>query len=87
MPAQYFRNQDDIAPYLLNSAWLRELNNERWGDQQVGGSEDYLDAHPDDEGDTSPRNATLKANFVRLNKFVMFAFSFVHTLHISSQPD
>ena len=76
IPAQYFRNQQDIGVYLLNSGWLREMNNERWGDKQVGGSEDYLKKNKDGgEGDRSPRNQTYKENLVRLENFVMLSFS------------
>jgi len=74
IPAQYFRNQEDIATYLTKSGWLREVNNERWGDKQVGGSEDYLEGNDGQGADRSPRNSTLKENFLRLENFVMFRF-------------
>jgi palmitoyl-protein thioesterase len=68
-----YTQQANIADYLLNSGFLKDLNNERYGDLQVGGSEDYLgkDGHPD----PAPRNQTLKDNFVQLQNFVMFSFS------------
>lgn len=49
----------------------------RWGDKQVGGSEDYLDKNKDNgkEGDQSPRNATYKENLTLLEKFVMLSFT------------
>jgi palmitoyl-protein thioesterase len=76
VPAQYFRDQANIGQYLRQSGWLREANNERWGDEQVGGGEDYLD--DDDEGaNKGPRNQTLKDNFTRLRALVLFGFSFV----------
>jgi hypothetical protein len=42
---------------------------------QVGGSEDYLGKG--NHLDPAPRNETLRANFRRLDNFVMFAFSCV----------
>lgn len=49
-----------------NSAFLKEINNERWGDAQVGGSEDYLKEHHDESGDQSPRNQV--SNHVRITQ-------------------
>lgn len=52
------------------------MNNERWGDEQVGGSEDYLKKNKDGgEGDRSPRNETFKENLAKLENFVMLSFS------------
>jgi palmitoyl-protein thioesterase len=79
VPAQYFRDQAHIGKYLRNSGWLREVNNERWGDEQVGGSEDYLDHDDgdDEDVDKSPRNETLKENLARLKSLVLFRFTYV----------
>ncbi|GAA96938.1 uncharacterized protein L969DRAFT_19811 [Mixia osmundae IAM 14324] len=75
VPAQYFRNQDDIAPYLRKNLWLRLINNERWGDGQVGGSEDYLDEHESEGADESERNATYADNLASLSNLVLIRFT------------
>jgi palmitoyl-protein thioesterase len=80
VPAQFFRDQARIGQYLRWSGWLREVNNERWGDEQVGGGEDYLDDGDDKGADKSPRNQTLKDNLTRLRALVLFGFSYVSLL-------
>lgn len=52
------------------------MNNERWGDKQVGGSESYLEDHPDkgDDADQSPRNATYAKNLASVGKLVAIRF-------------
>ncbi|BGP43124.1 hypothetical protein JCM10449v2_007148 [Rhodotorula kratochvilovae] len=68
VPAQYFRDPKRIDEYLAQNDFLRDINNERVGDAQVGD-----EAHG--AGEEEPRNATYKANLAALDKLVLFRFS------------
>ncbi|KAG0152426.1 hypothetical protein CROQUDRAFT_649829 [Cronartium quercuum f. sp. fusiforme G11] len=73
IPAQYFRDQADLAPYFQHNDFLRDINNERANDRQPGQDPGDLSA-PADPSD-SPRNQTYKQNMLLLENFVMFNFS------------
>ncbi|KNZ57023.1 uncharacterized protein VP01_225g6 [Puccinia sorghi] len=34
IPAQYFRDQSNLEPYMKHNEFLRDINNERWNDSQ-----------------------------------------------------
>lgn len=42
IPAQYVRDQARINQYLAVNEWLRDINNEREGDRQVGREFEYF---------------------------------------------
>ncbi|BGP51327.1 hypothetical protein JCM10450v2_007265 [Rhodotorula kratochvilovae] len=69
VPAQYFRDPNRIDEYLAQNDFLRDINNERVGDAQVGD-----EARGEEDGD-EPRNATYKTNLAALDKLVLFRFS------------
>ncbi|CAH7687145.1 putative palmitoyl-protein thioesterase precursor [Phakopsora pachyrhizi] len=77
IPAQYFRDQSDLAPYLKHNEFLRDINNERFNDTQIS-----IEDHKSDDNDNppvyEPRNSTYKLNFQSLDNFVMFKFSLDH---------
>lgn len=69
VPAQYWRDQLKIDEYLEVNEFLRDINNERVGDEQVGDGGLGLGGGP-----AVPRNETYRKNFKSLNRFVMFKF-------------
>ncbi|GAA5893104.1 hypothetical protein JCM6882_003887 [Rhodosporidiobolus microsporus] len=74
IPAQYWREQERVDEYLKVNTFLKDINNERVGDEQPDeGEEDdeWVMVGEEDE----PRNATYKENFSSLNRFVMLRFS------------
>lgn len=79
IPAQYIRNEDRILEYLEKNEFLRDINNERMGDDQVGmnAQERIFNEEPE-----IPRNETYKANFAALKNLVLFRFRYegLHTL-------
>lgn len=82
VPAQYFRDEKRIEEYWEKNEFLRDINNERWGDEIVDGNGDE-----DEEEDNEPRqsegrevvkrNATYKHNFASIENLVLLRFSFV----------
>lgn len=58
IPAQYFRDQSNIAQYLEHNDFLRDINNERVNDDQpdVPGSEPSIAVLVKEK--IEPRNAT-----------------------------
>ncbi|GAA5923630.1 palmitoyl-protein thioesterase family protein [Sporobolomyces koalae] len=79
VPAQYFRNyanEGEMEKYLAGNSFLRDLNNERLGDEQ-GLLEDTPQML---KVDVEPRNATYKANLSNLSKLVLLRFSFDQTV-------
>lgn len=74
VPAQYFRDPDRIDEYLAANDFLRDLNNEREGDEQAYAERASGLAQDDDEPSRQPRNETYKENLAALNRFVMFRF-------------
>lgn len=77
VPAQYMRDEARIDQYLEVNHFLRDINNERPDDAEVGPVP--IDRRPpflsqaDDSGE--PRNATYKANLVALDKLVLVRFT------------
>lgn len=71
VPAQYFRDESKIEAYLSINTFLRDINNERPGDRQVGPP-----SAVQDEGDRiEPRNPEYKQNFMALENLVLYRFS------------
>jgi palmitoyl-protein thioesterase len=79
IPAQYVRDEARIDDYLRVNTFLKDINNERVGDKQVG-PPDVLDERDEPE-EPEPRNATYKANLSSVKNFVMFRFSSVPSSH------
>jgi palmitoyl-protein thioesterase len=79
IPAQYVRDEARIDDYLRVNTFLKDINNERVGDKQVG-PPDVLDER-DERDEPEPRNATYKANLSSVKNFVMFRFSSVPSSH------
>ena len=87
VPAQYFRDPKRIDEYLAANDFLRDINNEREGDEQavepgtearIGGGEE--------EG-AEPRNATYRKNLAALDQLVLFRFRCVsRCLPLSRSP-
>ncbi|PLW55132.1 hypothetical protein PCANC_05314 [Puccinia coronata f. sp. avenae] len=75
IPAQYFRDQTNLAPYMKYNQLLRDINNERWNDTQPADSGSLPIDEPGDEIPYEPRNLTYKHNLESLQNFVMFRFS------------
>jgi len=75
IPAQYFRDQSNLEPYMKHNEFLRDINNERWNDSQPADSGSVPIHAPDDAIKYEPRNETYKQNFESLENFVMFRFS------------
>lgn len=75
IPAQFFRDQSNLAPYMKHNEFLRDINNERWNDTQPPDSGSLPLGDPEDGPPYEPRNQTYKLNFQSLNNFVMFQFS------------
>ncbi|GAA6008129.1 hypothetical protein JCM10207_007039 [Rhodosporidiobolus poonsookiae] len=70
--AQYFRDEARIDDYLRVNTFLKDINNEREGDDQVGApSGERGDAMDEPE----PRKKDYKENLARLNRLVMLRFS------------
>lgn len=75
------RDEARIDQYLSVNHFLRDINNERIGDDQVGPlPEDQRPpflglAGAQDEPQDEPRNATYKRNFLGLDKLVLLRFS------------
>lgn len=80
IPAQYVRDDARIDDYLRVNEWLKDINNERMGDRQVGPPSPLTVGAPaaaavdNDDNDAEPRNATYKANFQRLDNLVLLRF-------------
>ncbi|WAQ92512.1 hypothetical protein PtA15_16A420 [Puccinia triticina] len=75
IPAQYFRDQSNLAPYMKHNEFLRDINNERWNDTQPADSGSLPIGEPEDGVKYQPRNETYKQNFQSLESFVMFRFT------------
>ena len=60
VPAQYFRDPQDLDPYLENSNWLADINNERRRDQSQK---------------SNKKENTYAKNLSSLHKFVMYLFA------------
>lgn len=85
IPAQYYRDPKRIDEYLAGNDFLRDINNERVGDEQAS-EEEREGAVRDWRGEVEGRNATYKDNLASLDKLVLFRFRCVtHSLAISSQ--
>jgi palmitoyl-protein thioesterase len=69
IPAQYFRDEARIDKYLAINTFLRDINNERVGDKEVGPVPEGAVDEP-----VEPRNATYKANFASLKNLVLLRF-------------
>ncbi|GAA6042343.1 hypothetical protein JCM8097_003858 [Rhodosporidiobolus ruineniae] len=67
IPAQYWREEARIDEYLRNNRFLRDINNERVGDDEMGAG--LWDTEKE------PRNKTYKENFSALNRLVLLRFS------------
>ncbi|GAA5912912.1 hypothetical protein JCM8208_002080 [Rhodotorula glutinis] len=74
VPAQYFRDPKRIDEYLVANDFLRDINNEREGDEQVVEPGTEARVVGDEEG-AEPRNATYRKNLAALDKLVLFRFS------------
>lgn len=74
MPAQYMRDEARIDTYLSHNNFLRDINNERIGDSEVGPVPEEYQLEHLDEDEPEPRNATYKENFVNLEKLVLLKF-------------
>ena len=71
VPAQYWRDEARIQDYLSINTFLKDINNERVGDEEVtlpDGGRTVGEDEPD------PRNETYKVNFSSLTNLVMFRF-------------
>ncbi|SGY97094.1 BQ5605_C035g11382 [Microbotryum silenes-dioicae] len=87
--AQYVRDEARIEDYLKVNAFLKDVNNEREGDRQVGPPTDgeVIGVRGRDQGEG--RNQTYKRNFARLEKLVLLRFSLdttvvpPHTAHFT----
>lgn len=75
VPAQYFRDEARIDDYLSVNEFLKDINNERVGDKEVGPVPDRTRRNGDEPA-PAPRNATYKANLASLSNFVMLRFRF-----------
>ncbi|GAA5895722.1 hypothetical protein JCM5296_007403 [Sporobolomyces johnsonii] len=77
LPAQYFRDEARIDDYLRVNRFLKDINNEREGDEEVGPVPGTDGAWIWEEGEekNKPRNQTYKDNFSQLNKLVLLRFS------------
>lgn len=77
LPAQYVRDEARIEDYLKVNQFLKDINNEREGDEQVGvpPEEELARAMMDEDGDEpEPRNQTYKDNFSSLKNLVLLRF-------------
>lgn len=77
--AQYFRDEAQIDKYLTGNHFLRDLNNERLGDRQIGPPSEPKELRRLDESN-EPRNQTYKDNFSSLERLVLFRFSLEQTV-------
>ncbi|KAH9441495.1 hypothetical protein MJO28_015479 [Puccinia striiformis f. sp. tritici] len=75
IPAQYFRDQSNLRPYMDHNEFLRDINNERGNDTQPIDSGSDPTAPEEDGSEYYPRNQTYKHNFQSLNNFIMFKFT------------
>ncbi|GAA5990109.1 hypothetical protein JCM11641_007070 [Rhodosporidiobolus odoratus] len=83
VPAQYWREESRIEDYLRVNTFLKDINNERVGDEQVGvgkaEARQMEEIPPSDvgmlTGTYEPRNETYKQNFAQLNRLVLLRFS------------
>ncbi|ORY59910.1 Alpha/Beta hydrolase protein [Leucosporidium creatinivorum] len=79
LPAQYFRDEARIDDYLRVNQFLKDINNEREGDEQAGGPpEEGTETRAlmgEDEDEPEPRNQTYKDNFSSLQNLVLLRFS------------
>lgn len=93
IPAQYVRDEARIEDYFNVNTFLKDINNERRGDREVGPvippeEEDWVIVSSksrmidgDDREEEGPRNATYKVNLASLTNFVMLRFRLVYSLH------
>jgi len=76
VPAQYMRDEARIDQYLKHNIFLRDINNERQGDKQVGPVPiKYRPTLARDDDPIEPRNATYKRNLAALEKLVLLRFT------------
>jgi palmitoyl-protein thioesterase len=76
IPAQYMRDEARIEQYLHTNKFLRDINNERPGDDHVGPiPEDQRPTLAAADDEPEPRNATYKQNFLGLSKLVLLRFT------------
>ncbi|SCV68042.1 BQ2448_163 [Microbotryum intermedium] len=73
LPAQYVRDEARIDDYMNVNTFLRDINNERIGDREVGPPKDGGEGFK--QGNDEGRNQTYKANFAELEKLVLLRFS------------
>lgn len=71
VPAQYVRDEARVDDYMRVNKFLKDINNEREGDEQVGppSGGEKLGKDPGE-----PRNATYKANLSSLKNLVLLRF-------------
>jgi palmitoyl-protein thioesterase len=76
LPAQYVRDEARIEDYLKVNQFLRDINNEREGDEQVGVPEEGEERSRAvlEEDEPEPRNQTYKDNFSSLKNLVLLRF-------------
>lgn len=78
IPAQYFRDEAKIDTYLEVNTFLKDINNERFGDDEIGPMPDDPTLCPASKKageDNEPRNATYAENLSSLNKLVLLRFN------------
>ncbi|BGP12094.1 hypothetical protein JCM10213_005200 [Rhodosporidiobolus nylandii] len=71
LPAQYWRDEKRIEDYLRVNTFLKDINNEREGDEQVGAPTSEASS----VGEVKPRNETYRDNLASLNRLVLLRFS------------
>ncbi|GAA5873709.1 hypothetical protein JCM8547_002681 [Rhodosporidiobolus lusitaniae] len=69
IPAQYWRDETRLEDYYRVNTFLKDINNEREGDETVGVAKGGA------RREAEPRNATYKENFASLNRLVLLRFS------------
>lgn len=76
LPAQYVRDEARIDDYLRVNTFLKDINNEREGDEEVGPPEGEGASASGQGGDDKPepRNATYKANLSAIKNLVLLRF-------------
>ncbi|KAM0753272.1 alpha/beta-hydrolase [Meredithblackwellia eburnea MCA 4105] len=82
VPAQYFRDEARLDDYFAVNNFLRDINNEREGDEEVGPVPDELvvprtagATKKMDDDEPEPRNATYKKNLESLSNLILLRFS------------
>lgn len=69
VPAQYWREEGRLEDYYRVNTFLKDINNEREGDEQVGSTTARV-------AEEVPRNSSYKENFESLNRLVLIRFSY-----------